>query len=328
MNAHARFLTGASALLLLLAVGAPGADARAAEGLGTWSVVAKMTTGRTEVNADVIGGKIYVVGGEALGREDSPLLQAFDPATKKWRDLAPLPTGASHVGVAALGGKIYAAGGFTANVHKNPLDQFLAYDPKTNKWTSLAPLPAPLGSVSLVALGGKIHAVGGRGPDGKVVDTHGVYDPKTNTWSMAAPLPTARDHLGLVVANGKIYAVAGRTVNTVANVGLVDVYDPATGKWSSAAEMPTPRSSGAAVTYRGLILYWGGECKDPKKRIAYDEFDGYDLKTNTWKHLAKAPTTMHAEAGAVVGGVAYFLGGSTSCGSDKPSQNVYAFRMR
>jgi hypothetical protein len=93
------------------------------------------------------------------------------------------------------------------------------------------------------------------------------------------------------------------------------------------AGLPVTRSGGSAVFYRGLILDYGGECLNFPSRIAYDQFEAYDPKTDRWSPLAKAPATMHAQAGAVAGDTAYFLGGSTSCGSDKPSLAVYAFRL-
>jgi len=304
-----------------------GFFAHAADAQGKWSVAAQMTTTRTEILADAYKGKIYVAGGEALGRQDSPLFQEFDPKTGSWRDLARMPIGGSHVGLAALNGKIYVAGGFTANVHKNPLDQFIAYDIATDTWRNLAPLSSPRGSISLVAFRGEIHAIGGRGPDGMTVATHEIYDPATGQWTKAAPLPVARDHLAAIVASDGLHVFAGRTNATVDNVGLHDVYDPSTDKWRKLAPMPTPRSSGAAAYYHGLILYYGGECKDAKARIAYDEFDAYDAKTDSWKALAKAPSALHAQAGAVVGDTAYFIGGSSSCGSDRPSLPVYAFHL-
>jgi N-acetylneuraminic acid mutarotase len=294
---------------------------------GAWTVATQTSTQRTEVAVTAVNGKIYVLGGQAFGRDDSPLFQEFDPATRKWRDLSPMPTGASHVGIAALNGKIYAAGGFTANVHKNPLDQFLEYDIAGNTWRQLPPLSAPLGSASLAAVDGKIHLIGGRGPDGITVPTHQVYDPKTNQWTTAARLPVARDHLGILVVDGAIHVFGGRMAATVDNVGLHDVYDAKTDSWRSLAPMPTPRSSGAAALYRGLILYHGGECKDAAKRITFDEFEAYDPKTDSWRTLAKAPTGLHAHGAASVGGTAYFIGGSAGCGSDNPSNAVYAFKL-
>jgi hypothetical protein len=318
-------VVGNAALFSLLAFSAVSTSA--AESNGVWSIAAQMPTARTEIVADAFNGKIYVAGGQTPTVQDSPLFQEFDPANKTWRDLPPMPRGASHPGVAALNGKIYVAGGFAATVHKNPVDQVLEYDIASGKWRSVAPLSSPRGSISLVALAGRLHAIGGRTADGKTVATHEVYDPATGKWSMAAPLPIARDHLAAVVASDGLHVFAGRTDATVDNVGLHDIYDAAADKWRALAPMPTPRSSGAAVFYHGLILYYGGECKDAKARIAYDEFDGYDPKTNSWRALAKAPSALHAQAAAVAGDTAYFIGGSSSCGSDKPSLAVYGFRV-
>jgi N-acetylneuraminic acid mutarotase len=327
MNGIARLSLTCAALSFALTASAGLTPSWPAEDGGRWSKAGETTTERTEIGAVTLGGKIYVAGGEAFGSQQTPLFQVFDPKSGQWRDLAPMPKGASHVGIAVLDGKIYVAGGFTANVHKDPRDQFIAYDPAKNEWTTLAPLSSPRGSVSLAAVGGKIHAIGGRGADGRTVGTHEIFDPKTGTWSMGAPLPTPRDHLGLVVVDGKIHVFGGRTGATIDNVGLHDVYDPGTGKWTSAAPLPTPRSSGAAVFYKGLILYYGGECKDAQARIAYDEFEGYDPKADRWRTMAKAPVPLHAEAGAVANGAAYFIGGSTGCGGDHPSKAVYAFRL-
>src|SRR6266700_2483909 len=149
----------------------------------------------------------------------------------KWSVAAQMTTTRTELLADAFKGKIYVAGGFTANVHKNPLDQFIEYNIATDTWRNLAPLSSPRGSLSLVALGGKIHAIGGRGPDGMTVGTHEIYDPATGAWTKAAPLPVARDHLAAIVAKDGLHVFAGRTNATVDNVGLHDVYDPGADKW-------------------------------------------------------------------------------------------------
>ena len=299
----------------------------AADNQGTWSGAAQMTAARTEIGGVALNGKIYLAGGQEMGRPDSTLLQVFDPASGMWKELAPMPKGASHIGIAALDGKIYVAGGFAVRPHNNPIDQFAVYDTASNKWQTLAPLPMKLGSVTLAAVQGKIHALGGRLQGEVTVDTHRVYDPNSGTWSMAAPLPGPRDHMGVVVVDGRIHLIGGRTNAQPSDTGAQDVYDPATDKWSRLAPLPVARSGGVAVYDRGLILYFGGECQTVPIRGAYDLFDAYDPKTDRWSPLAKPAVGLHAQAGAVIGDTAYFLGGSTSCGSDKPSLAVYAFRV-
>jgi len=108
-----------------------------------------------------------------------------------------------------------------------------------------------------------------------------------------------------------------------------DVYDPATDKWTSAAPLPAPRSEGAVAYYRGLILYFGGDCNDLKAAGAFDDLQAYDPATDSWKPLAKAPIGLHGQGAAVVGDTVYFVGGGTSCLASPTivSKSVLAFRL-
>jgi N-acetylneuraminic acid mutarotase len=317
-----RGLLTSAALALLLVV--PAAQAQTA---GEWSTPMQLTTDRSEIGAVLINGKVYVAGGNALGRQDSPLFQELDLATGRWRDLAPMPKGSSHLIMATLNGKIYLAGGFTANVHRNPLDQLIEYDPATNRWRELAPLSSPRGAVGLVAIGGMIHAIGGRGNDGNVVATHEMYNPATNTWTPKAPLPVARDHLGIVAMDGAIHVFGGRRGATTDRVAQHDVYDPATDRWRQAAPLITPRSAGAFVAHQGRIVYAGGECKDPMTRATFDEVEAYDPRADRWTSLARHPTGFHAAAAFASGPNVYVLGGNAGCGGDKPLATVQALRL-
>jgi N-acetylneuraminic acid mutarotase len=301
-------------------------------GLGTWSTVAQTTTDRWEAAVVTVSGKIYVLGGGAVlaGQLNSPLAQEFDPATGRWRDLAPLPQGSSHLDAVTLNGKIYVAGGFGWSNHRNPIDLFLEYDPEADRWKSLARLSSPRGSVSLVAVGGMIHAIGGTGGDFRPVGTHEVFNPATGVWTPAAPLPNPRDHLGNIIpVDGRLHVFGGRWAGLpTTSVTLHDVYDPVTDKWTSAAPMPAPRSEGAAVYYHGLILYFGGDCNDPKAAGAFDDLQAYDPATDSWKALTKAPIGLHGQGAAVVGDAVYFIGGGLTCAvSPMVSKSVLAFRL-
>ncbi len=296
---------------------------------GIYTTKAALPLIRSEAAAVTIGGKIYVVGGEAGDVKDSPLLQEYDPATDKWRDLAPMPAGASHLGAAALNGKLYVAGGFTMNVHLKPVDRFFVYDPKTNIWKTLPPLSAPLGSVGLAAVVGKIHAIGGRGADQIVVSTHEIYDPATNKWTDGAPLPVPRDHFFIGVLDGRIHVVGGRGSGTGfgVNVAEHDVFDPATGKWSLAAPMPTARSGGSAAVYRGRLFALGGECKAQATRTAFNENEAYDPKTNDWTKMNSLREQQHALGATSAGDSLYFFGGTHGCGGGTPAKDVIAFKL-
>jgi N-acetylneuraminic acid mutarotase len=318
------------ALCLAFAVCAATPQAFGADADGNWSLVGQTTTERTETGAVSLNGKIYVLGSGAgiVGTPNLPLAQEFDPATGRWRDLAPLPQGASHLGVTALNGKIYAAGGFGVHAHRNPLDQFVEYDPAADRWRTLASLSSPRGAVGLVALGGAIHVIGGHSVENKTVGTHEVFDPATGKWKSAAPLPVPRDHLGNIIAiDGKLHVFGGRTTgNPADSVAAHDVYDPVADTWTVGAPLPDRRSEGGVASYRGLILYFGGDCNDPKAPTAFDDLLAYDPKIDAWKTFAKAPIGLHGPGTAAVGDAVYFVGGNSHCGNS-PSTTIYAFRL-
>lgn len=316
---------------------------------GKWSMKAPLLTQHLDAGVASLDGKIYVIGGEALGNPATQVNQEYDPAVDRWRNRAPVPRGISHAGVAGYKGKIYVIGGFTAIVHAAALDQVFEYDIGRNSWRQLPPISSPRGSVGVAVIDGKIHAIGGRGLNNLTVAAHEVYDPASGKWSPAAPLPTARDHFGIIVVEGRIHVLGGRisthatdnskpatgsaafsNLNNGVNTTLHDVYDPATNSWRSAPPVPTARSNGAAVLYHGLILYVGGECKKPDPNGGGDTFaenEAYDPKTNRWLTLAPLPAGRQGFGAASVGQYAYFAAGSLGCGGGPMTQQLLVFSL-
>src|SRR5204862_6227773 len=125
-------------------------------GQGKWSEMARLPEPRGEVAVATVGGKLDVLGGSARGRDDQTLVEAYDPATDRWRERAPMPRGVSHAGAVGMNGKIFVVGGFTRNVHMGALDAAFEYDPASDTWKTLPPMKNPRGSVGTAALNGKI----------------------------------------------------------------------------------------------------------------------------------------------------------------------------
>ena len=57
---------------------------------GVWSEKAQMLEPRGEVAAATVDGKIYVLGGSALGNDAQTLNEEYDPTTNAWRGRAPI----------------------------------------------------------------------------------------------------------------------------------------------------------------------------------------------------------------------------------------------
>ncbi|MEA2905987.1 MAG: hypothetical protein QOI12_3374 [Alphaproteobacteria bacterium] len=327
---------GFAVLTFSLALAAHNADAQEAA-MGVWTKKAPMRFARSEFQAAVVNGKIYVVGGGRTEMRDGKPFEnitngdndEYDPVADTWRARTPMPEGGTHNSIAVLDGKIYVAGGFAGRQHTLPTASAYSYDPATDTWRKLGSLSSPRASISLAAVDGKIHAFGGRlmGEESSL-PTHEVYDPKTDKWTLGAPMPSSRDHAGLWTVDGKVFVFGGRTGDSASSVALNEVYDPKSDKWSTMAPMPTPRSSSAYAQYRGLLFFAGGECKTTNAgRTSFDENEAYDPKTNTWRKLAALPSGRHGFAAASVGNTLYVLGGSTACGSGGKVDDNLAFTL-
>ena len=84
---------------------------------GTWTPRAPMITARGGAAAAVVGGRIYVMGGE--GSPDQPggvfaENESYDPVGDAWTAHEPMRTPRHGTGAASVGGTIYVPGG--ANV--------------------------------------------------------------------------------------------------------------------------------------------------------------------------------------------------------------------
>jgi N-acetylneuraminic acid mutarotase len=108
--------------------------------------------------AGVIGGKLYVAGGED-GTQSHGQLDVYDPAANRWTTKASMPRERFDAVGVALGGKLYVIGGFVSDPDGTtwPVRTTAVYDPTTDTWTRKAPLPQALGFLagSRVVLNGK-----------------------------------------------------------------------------------------------------------------------------------------------------------------------------
>ena len=239
---------------------------------GTWRTRANRPHTGSGSAAEVLGGKLHVVGGTgpSAGR-----LQVFDPADNRWT-LGPAPPfAASGSSSAVVDGKLYVAGGVTAGATTGAVARF---DPGTGRWEALAPLPLPRNRAAAGSDGRRLLVFGGTGPGsgdaGGVADgfaTVQAFDPATGTWATSddggsglAPLPQARGGTGRAVeVGGRLYVLGGQTASGPGATSdhvyrRVDVYDPASGTWTEGTPFPTARHGIWPVAVGGRVYVVGG----------------------------------------------------------------------
>jgi N-acetylneuraminic acid mutarotase len=278
---------------------------------GSWTTAAPMPLARSELNAAVAAGRLYVAGGIAqLGA--TPALQVYDAAGDTWRSLAQMPQPRHHFGMTALDGRIYVSGGygdlpFGADTARADV---WAYDVEADRWSAMADLPAPRAAHAMVAVNGKLYVVGGVGPEPETVF---AFDFKLERWSsLATPLPTLREHLTAVGLDGHIYVMGGRWSGQ-GNLAVLEIFDPAAGTWSAGADMPTRRGGLTASALDGRIHVTGGEDLDTGDTYAAHEV--YDPAADRWATEAPMPTARHGLASGAIGGRWYVVGGGEQAGA-------------
>lgn len=276
-----------------------------------WTAAAPMPLARSELNAAVADGRLYVAGGIAqLGA--TPAFQVYEPASDSWRSLAQMPEPRHHFGMAALDGRIYMSGGY----RDLPFGEDTArrevwvYDVETDKWSEAADLPAPRAAHAMVALDGRLYVVGGVGPEAARVF---VYDSKADAWGrLATPLPTLREHLTAAALGDRIYVIGGRWSGQ-GNLATVEILDPATGTWSAGADMPTRRGGLTASALDGRIHVTGGE--DLNSGDTYSAHEVYEPAANEWTTDRPLPTARHGLASGAIAGRWYVVGGGEQAGA-------------
>jgi N-acetylneuraminic acid mutarotase len=226
----------------------------------SWSSIAALPTPVWDISANVVDGKIYVMGGQinkyTPGMYTTNITQIYDIAKDNWSNGAPLPIVTQSYVSTILGGKIYIIGGFNPNLigdRSNAKNIMQIYDPVNDSWT-IIPGAWNAGASGVLTAGlhapQKLYQIGGT--DGIFFKNwNKVYDPSSDSWSEGAAMPTARGWLGVAVVNDIIYAIGGKGVdiNPTPPLATVERYIPF-GYSETPLETPTPSPTATSNDYQ------------------------------------------------------------------------------
>lgn len=191
-----------------------------------WTTKSPMPTSRGSHSANVVDGKIYIIGGSQDASPDRShvwTVEVYDPATDTWAQKGDMPRGIGAGYSSVVDGKIYVFGGYGGS---SRVDE---YDPVTDTWIQKSDMPTERHALSTSALDGKIYAIGGYVPGVSGypgVATVEVYDPATDTWTIAPDMPTGRFGPRTSVVDEKIYVFGGLARWITTAYGKVEVYEP------------------------------------------------------------------------------------------------------
>jgi N-acetylneuraminic acid mutarotase len=274
-----------------------------------WTRKAEMPIPRYCHSTNIVGGKIYAVGGWAPQLGNLTRVDEYDPLTDTWTRKADMPTPRGCTSATVVNDKIYVIGG---DANEDPIISIVeVYDPSTDTWAEQTELPSQRYWFSTCAVNGIIHVIGGNngsraGNTRTHLNTVEAYDPKTDTWTTKADMHTKRSFLSTCVVDGLIYAIGGGAPGR----STVEVYDPATDTWTTKAPMPTARYGLDTVVVDGKICAIGGWYFSTGGPI-YSTVEVYDLATDTWTKGVDIPVTAAGLSASEVNGKIYVMGGAT-----------------
>ncbi len=226
-----------------------------------------------------------------------------------WTLVGQTTTDRTETGAVSLNGKIYVLGSGAGILGLPNLPLAQEFDPATGRWRDLAPLPQGVSHLGVTTLDGKIYVAGGFGINAhrNPLDQFLEYDPATDKWTSAAPLPSHAITWGASswpMASSTSSAAGPPATRPTALQLTMSMIRPRTNGLRGES-LRAPHSEGGVAALRGLILYFGGDCNDPKASAAFDELQAYEPKTDTWKPLSKAPIGLHGPGTAALGDAVY-----------------------
>ena len=278
----------------------------------TWTKKADMPTGRFQLSASAVNGKIYVIGGCSNEGGFLSTVEEYDPVKNEWTEKNNIPTTREGLSTCVVDGKIYAIGGFRndAGIEFSIVEE---YDPVKDKWTKKANMPTERAYFSARAVNGKIYAIGGWRV-GQAISVVEEYDPAMDKWTKKTDMSATRYGFSAEAVNGKIYVIGGCPIGMNANqvfgnggvLSTIEEYDPMLGKWTKRADMPIARMFLTTSVVNGKIYAIGGYNIDDGNISTVEE---YDPMRDTWTKKTDMPTARCWMSSGAVSGKIYVIGG-------------------
>ncbi|MCB2214124.1 LuxR C-terminal-related transcriptional regulator [bacterium] len=205
--------------------GVSGVGFRYLLGEDKWTSIADKPTPVSNVNAVVIGEKIFVPGGEDDNGKPTDILEIYNPRQDAWEIGVPLPEALSNYALADLEGKMYLFGGWDG---KNYSNNVWIFNPTNNEWDSGQKMEEGLAGLRATTLTDKIVVFGGRNEKGVTSEGKLFYPARDlhgeKQWEKFEALPQGRYQFGVASTLDSIYLVGGILSNERSKSFVNSVY--------------------------------------------------------------------------------------------------------
>lgn len=227
----------------------------------TWKTLAKKPTPVTDIQAVLLGERIYVPGGRMANGKATNILEVYNPRQNTWESRAPLPMAVSGYAIAAFEGDLYLFGGKNGSQYFSSVYQ---YDPKADQWQKHSEMSSPRAYAAVITDSEKIYVIGGY--DGShALTLNEVYfptrDPSTDKpWESLTPMPHGRYGMGIAHLVNIIYLLGGLQDNGAPADPPGLQYITRSDQWMGYDKPTRPVGAYPALFTLGNFIYtFGGE---------------------------------------------------------------------
>ncbi|XP_054267106.1 kelch-like protein 26 isoform X2 [Macrosteles quadrilineatus] len=215
-----------------------------------WATMAPMQQERCRFSLNVVGDRLYAVGGVSEMEEDSveeegegdSACECYDPETDSWDSISPLPGARTQHAAAALDHYLYVSGGLDRDLALNSMKR---YDTDEDRWESRANMLTPRVDHAMLVVNGSLYVCGGWYEDldtgnRVLVDTIDRYDVHNDTWHTITHVPTPRYHAGIVTVKNLIYFIGGFHSDAMFDraTAAIECYDLDLNFWTTTEKYP------------------------------------------------------------------------------------------
>ncbi len=246
------------------------------------------------------------------------LLGGFDGAKRTISEILRIdPRARTVTNAGALVAAVHDAGG--AQVGGTPMVFGGGNSSETNGVQAVGPtgvsvvghLPIPRSDLTATTIGGRTFIIGGY--DGARVRGTTISTSDGITFQVLGDLPVPVRYPAVAALGARIYIVGGTTDgNASGAVRAVQMLDTTTGEAMQVGELPQGLTDAVAATVRGHIYVFGGLLAGRETNQVWHLDPGPDgVGPVTLNPVATLPTPISDAAIAVLGNVAYLVGGES-----------------
>ena len=158
----------------------------------TSRLLTKMPRPICDHGAEIVNGKIYIIGGSTTGGSDgtSGTVLMFDPASNTFTELKPLPYAVSRMATTTWKDNVVVVGG--EDKENNKRNTVILYNVTTGSHRMLPEMTKKRRACTAVTIGDNVVAMGGWDETGKPVNSVECYNFHTNTWTEFPAMTEAR----------------------------------------------------------------------------------------------------------------------------------------